>query len=209
MSLNNQQKRDLAGKLRQHMRYTAPVLALVASGAAMNALAEDRETYSELADAPTALLLASQQSEAQAEAEGEAQAEAEGGASSANASARVSRPDNYTPGYNEEGDNAEALIERGKALFNDPSLSGNGLSCATCHGSDGQSGYQGTFDQAFPHSVNMGVQQFGMETVYADEMVQICMVAPMAAEPLAWDSDEIASLSAFVVDAQARYSEEN
>jgi hypothetical protein len=55
----------------------------------------------------------------------------------------------------------------------------------------------------------MGVQQFGMETVYADEMVQICMVAPMAAEPLAWDSDEIASLSAFVVDAQARYSEEN
>ena len=60
MSLNNQQKRDLAGKLRQHMRYTAPVLALVASGAAMNALAEDRETNSEFAEAPTALLLASQ-----------------------------------------------------------------------------------------------------------------------------------------------------
>ncbi|XGA80692.1 hypothetical protein OR573_03280 [Halomonas sp. CH40] len=90
-----------------------------------------------------------------------------------------------------------------------PSLSSYKLSCATCHDSDGQSGYQGAFDQAFPHSVNMGVQQFGMETVYADEMVQICMVAPMAAEPLAWDSDEIASLSAFVVDAQARFTEEN
>ena len=231
MSLNNQQKRDLTSKLRQHMRYTAPALALVASGAAIHALAEEREGYTDLAEAPTTLLLASQHSEAQAEgeaeaegeaqaegeAEGEAQAEgeaegeaqAEGGASSGDRTALVKRPENYTPGYSEEGDNAEALIERGKALFNDPSLSSNGLSCSTCHGADGQTGYQGTFDQAFPHSVHMGLNQFGMETVYADEMVQICMVAPMAADPLAWDSEEIAYLSAFEVDAQERYAKEN
>lgn len=38
--------------------------------------------------------------------------------------------------------------------------------------------------------------QFGMDQVHADEMVQVCMVAPMEAEPLEWGSEELTSLSA-------------
>ncbi|MDT0470407.1 hypothetical protein, partial [Streptomyces gibsoniae] len=84
------------------------------------------------------------EAEAEGEAEGEAQTEgAAGGGMQPNERTQlVSRPDGYVPGYDENGDNPKSLIERGEALFNDTSLSTNGLSCASCHGSDGQQGYQ-------------------------------------------------------------------
>ena len=43
----------------------------------------------------------------------------------------------------------------------------------------------------------MGQRDFGMDMVYLDEMVQICMVAPMAAEPLEWGSEELAALTEY------------
>lgn len=116
----------------------------------------------------------------------------------------VKRPEGYTPGYSESGENAAELLAQGEALFNDTSLSGNGLSCASCH--EGDQGYQATFEQPYPHPVAMGANRFGMETVHADEMVQMCMVVPMAAEALGWDSEELAALSAYVVEVQRRYS---
>ncbi|MBH8579478.1 cytochrome c peroxidase [Bisbaumannia pacifica] len=116
----------------------------------------------------------------------------------------VKRPEGYTPAYSESGENDAELLARGEALFNDTSLSGNGLSCASCHGGD--QGYQATFEQPYPHRVAMGENMFGMETVHADEMVQMCMVTPMAAEALGWDSEELAALSAYVVEVQRRYS---
>lgn len=223
---NKQQKQryELFSKLRRNMCYTAPVLALVAGGVALQTNAQ--AVYAS-GEAPAELLLASQhaqpegeaQAEAEGEAEGEAQAEGEGaaegeaqaegeaeaGAQPSERTQAVSRPNGYVPGYDEKGDNPASLIARGKALFNDPSLSTNGLSCASCHGVDGQSGYQETFSQPYPHEVAMGTNMFGMETVHADEMVQLCMVAPMSAEPLAWDSVELASLAAYVVSAQQMF----
>ncbi|GGX86573.1 hypothetical protein GCM10007160_12390 [Litchfieldella qijiaojingensis] len=116
----------------------------------------------------------------------------------------VKRPEGYTPGYSESDENPEALIAQGKDLFQDTSLSTNGMSCSSCHGADGDQGYQATFGQAFPHRVAMGQNLYGMEVVHADEMVQICMITPMAADPLAWDSDELAALSAYTVELQRR-----
>jgi hypothetical protein len=49
---------------------------------------------------------------------------------------------------------------------------------------------------------------FGMSEVHADEMVQICMVTPMAAEPLEWGSEDLMSLSAYVVEVQRRFAGE-
>ncbi|QJA26055.1 c-type cytochrome [Vreelandella piezotolerans] len=120
----------------------------------------------------------------------------------------VRRPSGYTPRYDERGNNPASLIERGEALFNDASLSTNGLSCASCHGAKGDAGFQTSFQQPFPHPVAMGTNMFGMETVHADEMVQLCMVAPMAADPLPWDSEELAALAAYVVHAQQRFTGE-
>jgi len=72
-------------------------------------------------------------------------------------------------------------MEKGRKLFSDTSLSGNGLSCATCH-SDG-AGFNATFAKPYPHQVAMGANQFAMDEVHLDEMIQICMVQPMQAEP--------------------------
>ncbi|AVI64194.1 c-type cytochrome [Halomonas sp. GFAJ-1] len=235
MSKEQQKRHKLLSKLRLKMCYTAPVLALIAGGVTLQAVANSQAVYA-YGEAPTTLLLASHHAEAQAqpegeaeaegEAEGDAQAEGEGeaqaegeaegesqaeGEAEAGAPANVrtqavSRPDSYVPGYDESGNNPASLVERGKALFNDSSLSSNGLSCASCHGADGQSGYQDTFNQPYPHAVAMGTNMFGMETVHADEMVQLCMVAPMEAEPLDWESDELAALAAYVVSAQQTFA---
>ena len=74
--------------------------------------------------------------------------EGEGEAASA---AAVRRPEGYAPAYSESSANPAELLTRGEALYNDTSLSGNGLACASCHGSDGNDiGYQATFEQPFP-----------------------------------------------------------
>jgi hypothetical protein len=41
--------------------------------------------------------------------------------------------------------------------------------------------------------------------VDAEQMVQFCMINPMQAKPLAWDSKELAALTAFVVEFQKGY----
>jgi cytochrome c len=43
----------------------------------------------------------------------------------------------------------------------------------------------------------MTEQPGGLKQVSLDEMVQFCMVVPMAAKPLAWDSKELAALTAY------------
>lgn len=116
------------------------------------------------------------------------------------AAKKVTRPAAYQP-Y--EG-NPCKLMALGKKLFNDTSLSSNGLSCATCH-NDG-AGYNATFANAYPHSVAMARNIFGMESVHLDEMVQICMVRPMAAEPLDWGGEQLAALTTYMANIQTQLS---
>ena len=137
--------------------------------------------------------------EGEGEAEGKAEGEAEGEGVSASLKKAVRRPEGYTP-Y--QGDVAE-LRALGEKLFNDNSLSSNGLSCATCH-TNGMV-YLDTFKDQYPHFVAMGKRDFGMGMVHLDEMVQICMVAPMAAEPLEWDSKELAALTEYTLQEQQKY----
>lgn len=113
------------------------------------------------------------------------------------AAKKVTRPENYQA-Y--EG-NPSTLVALGEKLFKDASLSSNGLACASCH-NDG-AGYNATFSDEYPHPVAMAKNIFGMDRVHLDEMVQICMVQPMAAEPLPWDSQELAALTAYMSKVQA------
>jgi mono/diheme cytochrome c family protein len=131
------------------------------------------------------------EAEGRAEGEGEAEGEAEGEGASAKLKKAVRRPDGYTPYQGNVAD----LRAQGEKLFNDTSLSSNGLSCATCHANG--AGYNATFKNEYPHVVAMGQRDFGMDMVHLDEMVQICMVAPMAAEPLEWGSEELAALTEY------------
>ena len=99
-----------------------------------------------------------------------------------------------------------ALVELGAQLWEDKSLSSSGaMACSTCHvGSYGQ--MNASFGQAYPHRVAMPYQAAGVDEVNAAEMVQFCMVTPMANEPLGWGSEQLAALTAFVESLQTGFS---
>lgn len=111
----------------------------------------------------------------------------------------VKRPANYTP-Y--RGSQAE-LRAYGEKLYKDTKLSSNGLSCESCH--QGGNLFQASFAKPYPHEVAMGKAQFGMSQVFLDEMVQICMVTPMAAKALGWQSKELAALVAYTASLQTSF----
>lgn len=110
-------------------------------------------------------------------------------------SAAIVRPPGYKP---LKGDSLA-----GEALFNDKKLSTNGMACATCHANHGA--FSASFAKPYPHTVAMARDQLGRKAVYLDEMVQVCMLMPMAAKPLPWGSHELADLTAYVAGLQKTF----
>ena len=102
-----------------------------------------------------------------------------------------------------QGDHA-ALAKEGERLWNEPKLSSAGnVSCATCH--SGGAMFQPSFSKPYPHRVQMAVDNAGLKSITLEEMVQFCMVKPMQAKPLAWDSRELAALTAYTADVQKTF----
>jgi len=102
-----------------------------------------------------------------------------------------------------EGDRVE-LVKEGKALWNDTSLSTKGIACQGCHVNGAQ--FKKYFAQAYPHPVDMAKSMAGLTSIDAEQMVQFCMIVPMKAEPLPWDSEKLAALTAYIEDEeQARF----
>ena len=99
------------------------------------------------------------------------------------------------------GDKNE-LLAYGTKLWEDKSLSASGaLSCATCHA--GYNTLSKSFELPYPHKIAMVKAQIGADLmVDAEQIVQFCMMSPMQAKPLAWDSKELAALSTFVIEFQ-------
>ncbi|MCP5055717.1 MAG: cytochrome C peroxidase [bacterium] len=95
-----------------------------------------------------------------------------------------------------------ALVAEGEALWNDKALSGSGaVACATCH-VGGTTQMNASFADAYPHRVAMPHQAAGVDKVNAAEMVQFCMITPMANEPLSWSGRQLAALTAYVEKIQ-------
>ncbi|EON92174.1 hypothetical protein MARLIPOL_11146 [Marinobacter lipolyticus SM19] len=203
-------RKELLRKLSRNLMVSVPVMTVVAMA---GATAVSDNGFSLIPSAEAAQGEA--EGEARGEAEGEAKGEAEGegeakgeaegegegeaeGVSEAKKEA-VRRPEGYTPYQGDAG----SLAEKGKVLFNDTSLSSNGLACATCHTNG--AGYADTFSNDYPHFVAMGKSDFGMDMVHLDEMVQICMVAPMASQPLDWASDQLAALTEYMRIEQEKF----
>lgn len=103
------------------------------------------------------------------------------------------------PGYKPAKGNPKA----GKALFNDTKLSTNGMSCISCHANHGA--FSASFAQPYPHVVAMARDQLGRNSVHLDEMIQACMVMPMAAKPPPWNSKELADLTAYTAELQKTF----
>jgi cytochrome c len=95
------------------------------------------------------------------------------------------------------------LLKHGEQLWNDKKLSTNGMACQTCH--VGNASFKASFAKPYPHPVAMVSEKAGMKQVRLDEMVQLCLVVPMAAKPLPWDSPELAALTAYTADVQKRF----
>ncbi len=96
------------------------------------------------------------------------------------------------------------LEKEGERLWKDTSLSSNGLSCNTCH--TGMGSLNASFAQPYPHRVAMPQQMAGVEAVDADEMVQFCMLVPMQAKALPWESRDLAALTAYTLKLQKSFN---
>jgi len=101
------------------------------------------------------------------------------------------------------GSNAE-LAAIGAKLFRDEGLSTNKMSCNSCH--DDFGAFSEGFKQAYPHRMSMAADIFGLEVVEAEQVVQLCMLVPMEAKMLAWDSHELAALTAYVLELQKAFA---
>ena len=96
------------------------------------------------------------------------------------------------------------LLTMGEALWNDRSLSTNGLACGVCH--QNGANFADTFAEPYPHRVEMPHRLSGVDKVALDEMIQFCMLQPMAAEALPWDSPELAALTLYgTVEVQRNF----
>lgn len=93
--------------------------------------------------------------------------------------------------------------EAGKQLFNDTKLSTNGMACVSCHANHGA--FSASFAKPYPHTVAMARDQLGRKNVHLDEMIQACMVMPMAAQPLPWNSKELADLTSYLAELQKSF----
>jgi cytochrome c len=100
------------------------------------------------------------------------------------------------------GGHAE-MLKLGERLFKDTKLSTNGLSCQSCHVNG--AAFNASFAKPYPHSVAMAKSQAGISRVTLDEMVQFCLVVPMATKPLPWDSKQLAALTAYTGEVQQQF----
>jgi cytochrome c len=68
--------------------------------------------------------------------------------------------------------------------------------------------FKTTFLESYPHHVKMASKKAKLDSITAEGMVQFCMVVPMKNEPLPWDSEELAALTAYSEGViQQRYIE--
>lgn len=99
--------------------------------------------------------------------------------------------------------NRQALVQEGEKLWNDTHLSTNNFSCQSCH--RGNAMFQPSFVKPYPHRVQMAMDNAGLAKITLEEMVQFCMLKPMAAKPLPWDSRELAALTAYTAKVQKQF----
>ena len=83
---------------------------------------------------------------------------------------------------------AAMLKEMSERLWNDTKLGKAGLSCSTCHLNG-----NGLKMESFPKYIHMAGDILTM-----DQMINFCMTNPMKGKALAWNSQEITALAAYI-----------
>ena len=95
-------------------------------------------------------------------------------------------------------------VKRGKALFSDPELSTNGMSCASCHKDGGTvDGIMGEMKIVAFEDLNVKYPRYMSmmgqidKVITLDQMVNFCVVNPMAGKAFAADDQKLADLVAY------------
>lgn len=98
------------------------------------------------------------------------------------------------------------LLASGTKSHGDTALSTvQGRSCNTCHVE--ADSYNATFKKPWPHFVASVKTKTGLDRITAEGMVQFCMISAMNAKPLAWESETLAGLTAFVLERHGKVVE--
>jgi len=114
---------------------------------------------------------------------------------------RVTRPGGTRPYQG----NQAALLDEGEALWNSKAISGNNsIACSSCH-QDGTEMFQPDFAKPYPHLVQMVADDNGMKSITLEGMLQYCMIKPMQSKPFAWDSRQLAALTAYTAVLQKKF----
>jgi hypothetical protein len=97
-----------------------------------------------------------------------------------------------------------AASTKGKKLWNDSTLGTTGFTCLSggCHGDFENLSFE--TNQTYPHYVEMTEK-----VVTLTQMINYCLVNPMAGQPLASDSDEITAMAAFFRSYRIKYRNRN
>ena len=85
--------------------------------------------------------------------------------------------------------NYKKVVARGARLWNDTSLGTAGVSCASCHPN-------GALLNSKPWPKHIKMTE---DIVTLDQMINFCMMNPMKAKPLAWNSQKLTALAAYVM----------
>ncbi|MFQ5427642.1 MAG: cytochrome C peroxidase [Thermodesulfobacteriota bacterium] len=80
------------------------------------------------------------------------------------------------------------LRKMARTLWNDTSLGTAGVSCGTCHPKG-----QGLKKKPYPRYIKMP-----NDIVTLDQMINFCVLNPMKGKALAWNSEEMTALAAYV-----------
>jgi len=103
-------------------------------------------------------------------------------------------------------DELAASVARGMALFNDPGLGTNGMTCNSCHMAGGAvDGGMGEMKiRAFDHLSSQFPKYWRMSgrVMTLDQAVNFCVVNPLKGTALAWDSQELTDLVAYCASVE-------
>ena len=85
--------------------------------------------------------------------------------------------------------NYKQVLKKGARLWNDTKLGTSGTSCASCHPNGAL-----LSPKPYPRHIKMTG-----DIVTLDQMINFCMINPMKAKPLNWNSQKMTALAAYIM----------
>lgn len=100
----------------------------------------------------------------------------------------------------EKAKNYQDLVNHGKRLWNSAKLGTSGLTCMTCHEDHEKLNLDKKETSIWPHYVKMSD-----DILTLDQMINFCMINPMAAKPIDANSVKMTAIAAYYTEYVKEY----